>query len=43
VNDTLAELKDANFFTHIDLAFGIWQVRVRDKDIHKTAFKTPDG
>jgi hypothetical protein len=43
VDDTLDELKDANFYTHLDLAFGFWQVRVRDKDIHKTAFQTPDG
>jgi hypothetical protein len=26
VNDTLDELKDANFYTHHDLAFGFWQV-----------------
>jgi hypothetical protein len=38
VDDTLDELKDANFYTHLDLAFGFWQIRVRDKDIHKTAF-----
>jgi hypothetical protein len=38
VHDTLDELKDANFYTHIDLACGFWQVRVRDYDVHKTAF-----
>mgnify|MGYP003688019815 FL=1 len=38
VDDTLDELKDANFYTHLDLASDIWQVRVRDHDIHKTAF-----
>jgi hypothetical protein len=43
VDDTLDELKDANFCTHLDLAYGFWQVRVRDKDIHKTAFQTLDG
>jgi hypothetical protein len=43
VDDTLDELKDANFYTHLDLASGSWQVRVRDKDIHKTAFQTPYG
>jgi hypothetical protein len=42
-DDTLDELKDANFYTHLDLASGFWQVRLRDKDIHKTAFQTPDG
>jgi hypothetical protein len=29
VDDTLDELKDANFYTHLDLAHGFWQVRVR--------------
>jgi hypothetical protein len=43
VNDTLDELKDANFYTHLDLASGFLQVRVRDKAIHKTAFETPSG
>jgi hypothetical protein len=43
VDDTLDELKDANFNTHLNLASGFWQVRVRDKDIHKTAFQTHDG
>jgi hypothetical protein len=43
VDDKLDELKDAKFYTHLDLAFGFWQVRVRDHDIHKTAFQTPDG
>jgi hypothetical protein len=43
VDDTLDELKDANFYTHLDLASGFLQVRVRDKDIHKTAFQTHDG
>jgi hypothetical protein len=43
VDDTLDELKDANIYTHLDMASGLWQVRVRDKDIHKTAFQTPNG
>jgi hypothetical protein len=43
VDDTLDELKDANFYTHLDLAFGFRQVRVRDQDVHKTAFQTHDG
>jgi hypothetical protein len=30
VDDTMDELKDANFYTHLDLASGFWQVRVRD-------------
>jgi hypothetical protein len=43
VDDRLDELKDANFYTHLDLASGFWQVRVRDQNIHKTAFQTLDG
>jgi hypothetical protein len=43
VHDTLDDLKDANFYTHLDLASGLCQVRVHDEDIHKTAFPTPDG
>jgi small nuclear ribonucleoprotein (snRNP)-like protein len=39
----LDELKDENFYTHLYLASRFWQVRVRDKDIHKTAFQTHDG
>jgi hypothetical protein len=38
VDDTLDELKDANCYTHLDLASGFWQVRVCDEDVHKTAF-----
>jgi hypothetical protein len=43
VNDTFDDLKDAIFYTHLDPAYGFGQVRVRDHDIHKTAFQTPDG
>jgi hypothetical protein len=43
VDGTLDELKDADFYTHLDLASGFWQVRVRDHDVHKIAFQTPDG
>jgi hypothetical protein len=38
VDGILDELKDANFYTHLDLAFGFSQVRVREKGVHKTAF-----
>jgi hypothetical protein len=43
VDDTLDELNDATFSTHLDLVFGFRQVRVREQDIHKTAFQTPYG
>jgi hypothetical protein len=42
-DDIVDELRDANFYTHLDLAYGCWQVRVRNLDIHKTAFQTLDG
>jgi hypothetical protein len=32
--------KDANFHTNLDLASSFWQVRVRDEDVHKSAFRT---
>jgi small nuclear ribonucleoprotein (snRNP)-like protein len=41
VDDTLDELKDTNFSTHLDLASGLWQVRVREEELHKTTFQTP--
>jgi hypothetical protein len=43
VDDTLDELKDANFYTHLDLASDFLQVRARDQDVHKPAFQTPYG
>jgi hypothetical protein len=43
VDDTLNNLNDANFDTHLDLASSFWQFRVRDEDVHKTAFYTPKG
>jgi hypothetical protein len=39
----LDELKNANFYTHLDLASGFWHVRVSEQDIHKTAFQTHEG
>jgi hypothetical protein len=44
VDDALDELTDANLYAHLDLAYGFWQVRVREGgDIHKTAFQIPNG
>jgi hypothetical protein len=43
VDDTLDDLKNANFYTHLDLASGFWQVRVPEEDVHKTTFQTHDG
>jgi hypothetical protein len=41
MDDTLDELKDANFCIHLDLASYFWQVRAREEDVHKTAFQSP--
>jgi hypothetical protein len=44
VDDTLDILKDATRYTYlVDLAYGFWQVRVRDRDRHNTACETHDG
>jgi hypothetical protein len=43
VGDTLDELKDAIFYTHLDLASSFWLLRVRDQHVHETAFQTPNG
>jgi hypothetical protein len=43
VDDTLEELKDANFCTNIDLAFGFSQFRVGEEDVHKTTFHALGG
>jgi hypothetical protein len=42
VDDTLDELKEANFYTHLDLASSFWLFRVRKEDVHKTTFMTHD-
>jgi hypothetical protein len=42
VDDTIDEMKDASFYTCLDLALGFWQVRVRDEDVNKTVLHTPN-
>ena len=37
------KLSEDRFYSKIDLSKGYWQVKVADKDVHKTAFVTPDG
>jgi hypothetical protein len=43
MDDTLDELKDLNFYTHLDLASGFLHVSGREEDVHKTAFQTSNG
>jgi hypothetical protein len=39
VDDTLDDLKDVNFYAHLDLASRFEQVRVRDEDVHNIVFR----
>jgi hypothetical protein len=41
--DLIARTRGAHFFSKIDLHSGFHQLRIREEDIHKTAFVTPSG
>jgi hypothetical protein len=43
IDDMLDTVAGAKYFTSLDLTSGYWQIQIDEKDILKTAFRTPFG
>ena len=43
IDDSFDQLKRASVFSKIDLRYGYYQLRIKDADLHKTAFRTRYG
>src|SRR5271170_610647 len=43
IQECIDQLGHARFLSKIDLTSGYWQVRIKDEDVPKTAFKTRNG
>lgn len=43
IDDALDRLRNAKYFSSLDLKNGYWQIEVDERDREKTAFVTPDG
>ena len=43
IDDLFDQLKGAGVFSKIELQFGYHQLKIKDEDVHKTAFRTRYG
>ena len=43
IDDLIDRLTGAAVFSTADLSSGFWQIRIKDEDVPKTAFRTPQG